>query len=67
MTHMGHILMDTPGPMATDESSSQARSPNCIVKDEPNSPRTASPHSSEHDDPLSPPGKKRNLNTYLFY
>lgn len=56
MTHMGHILMDTPGPMATDESSSQAKSPNCIVKDEPHSPRTASPHSSEHDDPSSPPG-----------
>ncbi|XP_029661990.1 myocardin-related transcription factor B-like isoform X1 [Formica exsecta] len=55
MTHMGHILMDTPGPMATDESSSQAKSPNCIVKDEPHSPRTASPHSSEHDDPSSPP------------
>ncbi|EFN73146.1 MKL/myocardin-like protein 1 [Camponotus floridanus] len=56
VTHMGHILMDTPGPMATDESSSQAKSPSCIVKDEPNSPRTASPHSSEHDDPSSPPG-----------
>ncbi|XP_025263857.1 MKL/myocardin-like protein 2 isoform X5 [Camponotus floridanus] len=55
VTHMGHILMDTPGPMATDESSSQAKSPSCIVKDEPNSPRTASPHSSEHDDPSSPP------------
>jgi len=57
VTHMGHILMDTPGPMATDDSSSQVKSPSSIVKDEPNSPRTASPHSSEHDDPLSPPGK----------
>jgi len=59
VTHMGHILMDTPGPMATDESSSQAKSPCSIVKEESNSPRTASPHSSEHDDPSpsSPPGK----------
>ncbi|XP_012223417.2 myocardin-related transcription factor A isoform X2 [Linepithema humile] len=56
VTHMGHILMDTPGPMATDESSSQAKSPCSTVKEEPNSPRTASPHSSEHDDPSSPPG-----------
>ncbi|KYN36028.1 MKL/myocardin-like protein 1 [Trachymyrmex septentrionalis] len=56
VTHMGHILMDTPGPMATDDSSSQVKSPSSIVKDEPSSPRTASPHSSEHDDPLSPPG-----------
>lgn len=56
VTHMGHILMDTPGPMATDESNCQARSPCSIVKDEPHSPRTASPHSSEHDDPSSPPG-----------
>ncbi|XP_018358017.1 PREDICTED: MKL/myocardin-like protein 1 isoform X2 [Trachymyrmex cornetzi] len=55
VTHMGHILMDTPGPMATDDSSSQVKSPCSIVKDEPSSPRTASPHS-EHDDPLSPPG-----------
>ncbi|KAL6256242.1 hypothetical protein P5V15_012358 [Pogonomyrmex californicus] len=55
VTHMGHILMDTPGPMSTDDSSSQAKSPIAIVKDEPNSPRTASPHSSEHDDPSSPP------------
>lgn len=58
VTHMGHILMDTPGPMATDDSSSQAKSPCAIVKEEPNSPRTSSPHNSEHDDPLSPPGKK---------
>lgn len=65
VTHMGHILMDTPGPMATDESSSQAKSPNCIVKDEPHSPRTVSPHSSEHDDPSSPPGKKTS-SQYLF-
>ncbi|TGZ32805.1 hypothetical protein DBV15_00918 [Temnothorax longispinosus] len=57
VTHMGHILMDTPGPMATDDCSSQVKSPGCIVKDEPNSPRTASPHNSEHDDPSSPPGK----------
>ncbi|XP_071650330.1 uncharacterized protein [Temnothorax longispinosus] len=56
VTHMGHILMDTPGPMATDDCSSQVKSPGCIVKDEPNSPRTASPHNSEHDDPSSPPG-----------
>ncbi|KYM79975.1 MKL/myocardin-like protein 1 [Atta colombica] len=56
VTHMGHILMDTPGPMATDDSSSQIKSPSSIVKDEPSSPRTASPHSSEHDDPSSPPG-----------
>lgn len=54
---MGHILMDTPGPMATDDSSSQVKSPSSIVKEEPISPRTASPHSSEHDDPSSPPGK----------
>lgn len=56
VTHMGHILMDTPGPVTTDESSLQAKSPSSTVKDEPNSPRTASPHSSEHDDPSSPPG-----------
>lgn len=57
VTHMGHILMDTPGPMALDESSSHAKSPcSVLVKDEPYSPRTDSPHGSEHDDPLSPPG-----------
>ncbi|XP_015184854.1 PREDICTED: MKL/myocardin-like protein 1 isoform X1 [Polistes dominula] len=56
VTHMGHILMDTPGPMTSDESSSHAKSPSSIVKDEPNSPRTDSPHGSEHDDPSSPPG-----------
>ena len=57
VTHMGHIIMDTPGPMVLDESSSQAKSPMSIsVKDEPSSPRTDSPHGSEHDDPSSPPG-----------
>lgn len=56
VTHMGHILMDTPGPMTSDESSSHAKSPGSAVKDEPNSPRTDSPHGSEHDDPSSPPG-----------
>lgn len=61
VTHMGHILMDTPGPMTSDESSSQAKSPSSIVKDEPNSPRTDSPHSSEHDDPSSPPGMLKLL------
>lgn len=65
VTHMGHILMDTPGPMATDESNCQARSPCSIVKDEPHSPRTASPHSSEHDDPSSPPGKE-TFCRYIF-
>ncbi|KAI4496269.1 hypothetical protein M0804_000079 [Polistes exclamans] len=55
VTHMGHILMDTPGPLTSDESSSHAKSPSSIVKDEPNSPRTDSPHGSEHDDPSSPP------------
>lgn len=57
VTQMGHILMDTPGPVTADESSSHAKSPSAIIKDEPNSPRTASPHSSEHDDPSSPLGK----------
>ena len=56
VTHMGHILMDTPGPVTSDESSSHAKSPSSAVKDEPNSPRTDSPHGSEHDDPSSPPG-----------
>lgn len=79
VTHMGHILMDTPGPMTSDESSSQAKSPSSIIKDEPNSPRTDSPHSSEHDDPSSPPGMltlvyrvyitsfKRWNETFLFF
>ncbi|CAL7936321.1 unnamed protein product [Xylocopa violacea] len=56
VTHMGHILMDTPGLVTSDESSSHAKSPGFAVKDEPNSPRTDSPHGSEHDDPSSPPG-----------
>ncbi|XP_063975605.1 myocardin-related transcription factor A isoform X1 [Diachasmimorpha longicaudata] len=56
VTHMGHILMDTPGPMASDDSSLHAKSPSSPIKDEPNSPRTDSPHNSEHDDPSSPPG-----------
>ncbi|XP_033211970.1 myocardin-related transcription factor A-like isoform X2 [Belonocnema kinseyi] len=57
VTHMGHILMDTPGPMTLDESSSQARSPSSVpVKDEPYSPRIDSPPGSEHDDPSSPLG-----------
>ncbi|XP_076759901.1 uncharacterized protein LOC143428725 isoform X4 [Xylocopa sonorina] len=55
VTHMGHILMDTPGLVTSDESSSHAKSPGFAVKDEPNSPRTDSPHGSEHDDPSSPP------------
>ncbi|XP_043248601.1 myocardin-related transcription factor B-like isoform X1 [Colletes gigas] len=56
VTHMGHILMDTPGPVTSDESSSHAKSPGSAIKDEPNSPRMDSPHGSEHDDPSSPPG-----------
>lgn len=57
VTHMGHILMDTPGPMASDDSNLQAKSPSSPVKDEPNSPRTDSPHGSEQEEPSSPPGK----------
>lgn len=58
VTHMGHILMDTPGPITLDESSSQARSPSSVpVKDEPYSPRMDSPPGSEHDDPSSPLGE----------
>lgn len=67
VTHMGHILMDTSGPVMTDESSLQAKSPSSIVKDEPNSPRTASPHNSEHDDPSSPPGKEKNVISIFFF
>lgn len=61
VTHMGHILMDTPGPITTDESSCQAKSPSFTIKDEPNSPQVTSPHGSEHDDPSSPPGKKSHI------
>lgn len=57
MTHMGHILMDTPGPMISDDSSSHAKSPGSPIKIEPHSPRMDSPHNSEHDDPSSPPGE----------
>lgn len=65
VTHMGHILMDTPGPMTSDESSSHAKSPGSAVKDEPNSPRTDSPHGSEHDDPSSPPGTSKLVIFFL--
>ena len=67
VTHMGHILMDTPGPMTLDESSSQAKSPCSVpVKDEPFSPRMDSPHGSEHDDPSSPLGEFDFFN-FIFY
>lgn len=56
ITHMGHILMDTPGPM-NDETSFHIKSPGSPIKDEPHSPSIGSPHGSEHDDPSSPPGK----------
>ncbi|XP_012284117.1 MKL/myocardin-like protein 2 isoform X2 [Orussus abietinus] len=56
MNHMGHFISDPQGPMGSDESSSQVKSPGSLVKDEPTSPRTDSPQGSEHDDPSSPPG-----------
>lgn len=59
VTHMGHILMDTPGPITGDDSSPQAKNPSSPMKDDPNSPRTDSPHGSEQEDPSSPLGTKR--------
>ncbi|XP_057330476.1 myocardin-related transcription factor A-like isoform X2 [Microplitis mediator] len=61
ITHMGHILMDTPGPLTSDDSSSHAKSPDSPIKDEPHSPRIDSPHNSEHDDPASPPEQRKRI------